>query len=469
MSASKPGDAAAFRVGDRLAGKEPWEVFGERIRRYEVYLSGGKIEMVRGPIALEGYGIRFFRAREDATGVGYQASNDFSDEGIRQAAADAEKLSRHASFPTARVDLPTGRGAAGGIVEVLDRGLWEYPVDSLDSYVADLRAAFDGRPRSGLSFGAVRATLSETSICNSAGLRTGFGHTTIDLEVGVKASGGPEGRGPGEYWVNEVSRRLRTTALRERVDAWCRFAEDARSGRPPPTGAMAVILPPSVLAGILPDVFGGRITGSAQLEQVSLLPGSSIGSDLATVYDDGRIPWAAMSSPVDDEGVPQRRRTLVDRGMVMDNLYDTLYAGAFEAQSTGNGFRGIQFGSRAWFRFLHPPTLSPSTIAIEPGRGGSDQELVEAAHEGIWVQQIGWSSPDPLTGAFGGEIRLGYRIRNGKLAEPIRGGTVGGTAIATEGVPSLLTSLRAVGSNAELVNPVYSPPILVEPLTVAGV
>ena len=37
MSLSRPGDAVAFRVGDRLAGQEPWEVYGERIRRYEIH------------------------------------------------------------------------------------------------------------------------------------------------------------------------------------------------------------------------------------------------------------------------------------------------------------------------------------------------------------------------------------------------------------------------------------------------
>jgi len=468
MSGARPGEAAAFRIGERLVGKEPWEVFGERIRRYEVYLSGGKIEIVRGPIALEGYGIRLFRNREDATGIGYQASNDFSEAGIQQAAGDAERLSRFASFPTARVELPSGRGATGGIVEVLDRGLWEYPSDSLESYVAELQSAFEGRTHCALSFGAVRATLSETSICNSAGLRTGFGHTTVDLELGVKAFGGAEGPAPGEYWVTELHRRLRTTSLRDQADAWCRFAEDARTGRPPPTGEMSVVLPPSVLAGILPDVFRGRLTGSAQLEQVSLLAGSTVGGELATIYDDGRIPWAPMSSPVDDEGVPQRRRTLLDHGVVMDNLYDLLHAGAFEAQSTGNGFRGFQGGSRIWFRFLQPPELATSTIAIDPGHGGTDAELAEAAHDGIWIQQIGWSSPDPLTGAFGGEIRLGYRIRDGKLAEPIRGGTVGGVAVAPEGQPSLMTSLQAIGSHVELSDPISCPPVLVRPLAVAG-
>jgi len=232
---------------------------------------------------------------------------------------------------------------------------------------------------------------------------------------------------------------------------------------------MAVVLPPTVLAGILPIVFGGRFTGSARLQQVAPEPGTKLGTDLATVYDDGRIPWAPMSAPIDDEGFPQSRRTLLDHGAVSDILYDSLHAGAFDTRSTGNGFRGMSFGFRSWFRFLQPPALSPSTIALSPGGGGTDAELLETAGDGILIQQIGWSSPDPLTGAFGGEIRLGYRIQNGKLAESIRGGTVGGIAFASEGAPSLMTRLEAVGSTAAFSEPVSSPPVLVRPLAVGGV
>jgi len=468
MSAVKPGTAAAFRVGDRLTGKDPWEVFGERIRRYEIHLSGGKIEITRGPIALEGYGIRIFRPREGVVGVGFQASNDFTDAGIRATLEDAERAARYASFPAPRVGLPTGRGATGGIVEVLDRGLWEYPMDSLDRFVHALHGAFEGRKQESVSFGSVRATLSETSICNSVGLRTGYGHTTVELELGVKAFGGPEGPAPGEFWVDESDRRLRVAELGVRASEWCRYAEDVRRGRPPPTGELAVVMPSSVLSGILPAVLGGRLTGAAETRHVAPPHGARLGSDLATVYDDGRIPWAPMSSPVDDEGVPQRRRTLLDHGVVSEVLYDSLHAGTHDTRSTGSAFRGMLAGFRTWYRFLQAPAVGPSTLSLAPGDAGTDTELVEAAKDGLWVQQIGWSSPDPFTGAFGGEIRLAYRIRNGRLAESIRGGTVGGVALAAEGSPSLLTRLERVGSRPALSESLEAPPVLVRPLSVAG-
>ncbi len=95
-------------------------------------------------------------------------------------------------------------------------------------------------------------------------------------------------------------------------------------------------------------------------------------------------------------------------------------------------------------------------------------ELLETAKVGIWVQQLGWASPDPISGAFGGEIRIGYRIRGGKLAEPIRGGIVGGLVLGAAGAPSLLNGIEAVGKTLELSESVAAPSILVRPLSVAG-
>ena len=119
-------------------------------------------------------------------------------------------------------------------------------------------------------------------------------------------------------------------------------------------------------------------------------------------------------------------------------------------------------------RFTHTPSPANSTLVVEAGTDGTDAELAEIAGDGIWLQQLGWASPDPISGAFGGEIRIGYRIRNGKIAEPVRGGTIGGTVVAPPGTPSLLTSIAAIGSKARLVDDLSSPTLLVKTLTVAG-
>jgi predicted Zn-dependent protease len=466
MSADRSSAPIAFRVADKLHLPAPWEVFGERARRYEIHFNGRIVEVVRGPLLVEGFGVRVFRAHGDRTGTGFQATTDTSDDGIVQAAEEASEIATHSDFPAKRVDLPSTATAPG--VEIVDRELWESPLPRIQEYVDALLAPFDSIKDAVPSFGSVRATLTETSIANSAGLHVTYPHTTIALEFAVKAFGGAEGVPPGEYWVNQQTRRIDPESAGDPVPSWCSYAEDARRAVAPPNGELPVVLPAHVLAGILPAVIGSRWTGGSRLRELAPAHGSTVGVPELTVYDDGRFPWGPSTAPVDDEGVTTRRRTLIAGGAVDELLYDVLHSGAFDVPSSGNGLRGLSFGYRDWLRFIHTPAAASSTMIVAAGAGGKDAEIVEAAGDGVWVQQLGWASPDPISGAFGGEIRIGYRIRNGKIAEPVRGGTVGGTVLAPPGAPSLLSRIAAIGSEARLVDDLSSPTLLIRPLTVAG-
>jgi len=458
----------ASRVAERIKLVEPWEVFAESIRRFEIHLNGREIELERGPISIEGYGIRLFRTKNGRTETGFQASTDLSEEGIRTVVGDAEAVSKHSDFPAKRVDLPSQAPRSSGDLEIVDHHLWERPSESLRDHVHALLAAFDGKRDVLPSFGSIRATLTDTSFANSAGLRYSYPQTSVDFEIAVKAFGGPEGKAPGEYWVNDSTRRLETSRVTVDVDQWCTYARDVRRAVPPPTGDLPVVLPPDLLSTILPSVIGYRFSGAARLRHFAPEPGSELGAPQLTIRDDGRFPWGVSSSPVDDEGVPHGRRTLLEHGKAKDLLYDVLSAGAFDESATGSALRGLTLGHRDWIRFSSPPGTGSTTLVVDSGDGGSDLELVESAKDGVWVQQLGWAIPDPLSGAFGGEIRIGYRIRNGKLAEPVRGGTMGGVVMAPPGSPSLLRGVAGIGSTATLSDALCSPTLLVRNLTVAG-
>lgn len=468
MSEKPQSAEGAFGLAERLRTESPWELFFERLCRYEIHWSGQRIEVVRGPIRIEGYAVRVFRPREGQTGVGFQASTDLSEDGLRTTVDRAEELARYSEFPAKSVDLPGESPPAQSPVELLDRPLWERPAESLNEYSQAFLAEFDGRADATPSFGSVRATLAEVSLANSSGLRRGWAHTSVDFESAVKSLRGPEGAPPGEYWVNSVHRRLEPSRLPAEVDKWCQLAQDSGRARPPPTGDLTVVVPPEVSAGILPAVFGGQFTGSARLRKFAPELGRTVGGPDLTIRDDGQVPWAIGSAPVDDEGSPERRCTLVAEGKVSALMYDVLEAAAFGVPPTGSASRATAYWTRDWKKFPYRPHATSSTLVMESGEGGSDEELIEAAGNGLWVQELAWAIADPISTAFGGELRMGYRIRDGKLAEPVRGGTVGGVVLAPPGEPSMLASLAAVGSRARLCGGAEIPSLLVRSLTVAG-
>jgi predicted Zn-dependent protease len=467
---SAPGSTAdaAFRVAEKVRAPGPWEVYAERTRGYEIHLNGTVVELTRGPIIVEGYGIRLLRPHGEKTGTGFQASVDFSDAGIKAVVDDAEVVARHSEFPAKNVTLPSNAASGKESPEILDATLWSKPTETLQGMVQALVEGFLGRTNEVLSFGSVRASLVETSIANSNGLRASYPHTLVEYEAAVKASGGPEGPAPGEYWVNDSARRVDTTKFAAEIADWCRYAQDVRRASAPPTGELPVVLPPSVLSTILPIVFGSRFTGGSRIRGIAVESGATVGGADVNISDDGRFPWGFGSAPFDDEGTPQRRRTLIRNGRVEELLYDSLRGAAFGTPSSGNALRSSAFGLRDPRRFTHSPLEGVTTLAIEPGKDGGVDELAESAGDGILVQQIGWAFPDPVSSSFGGEIRVGYRIRGGKLAEPVRGGTVGGVVIAPPGAHSLLADVAAIGSETTLFDQVATPPLLVRPLVVAG-
>ncbi len=468
MTAPRADSDAAFRVADRLKHlAAPWDVFAERCRRYEVHLSAGRVELVRGPVQIEGYGIRVLRPRDGSISDGLQASTDFSDAGIASVTADAEANAKFTEFPARSIDLPST--VTPRSVEIADPELWSDPSGALDRHVTELLHAVQREPHTSVTFGSVKVTLNETSLANSAGLAASYAHALVESELGILSSGGADGSAPpGEYWVTDAGRRLETSSLAGRVHDWARFANDARRAQAPPNGQLPVVFPTEVLEGILPGALSFQFSGAGRLHEIAPAEGTAIGPEFLDIDDDGRIPWAIGSGPFDDEGVNHPSCRLVQHGATKDLLCDLAYASAIGRTSTGNGFRRAGIGPIAWYRFTQSPSPSGSTISIPGGSGGTDEELIETAHDGVWVQQLGWASPSGATTAFGGEIRIGYRIRNGKLAEPVRGGTVGGRLLAPAGEPSLFRDLVAVGRTPKLVAGVSVPSLLSRGATVSS-
>jgi predicted Zn-dependent protease len=469
MSAPSFGAQTAFRAAEevrRSSVSTPWDIYGEKVERYEIHLNGTAREMVRGPIRLEGIGLRVIRPYDGKLGVGFAATTDGSATSLAKAASDAEATARFSRFPASHVELPSGR-PSGPTAETVDRAAWEKPLESLESYVHELLSAFEGRPGIVPSFGSVHLTLAESTLANSAGLEHRASRTLVDFEVAVKSFGGPEGRAPGEYWVTERGVQLDPRHLRTDVDRWCALARDVRVAKSPAAGEQTIVLPPRVLTDVLPEILSFRLSGVAEIRGIAAKPGEEVGRPNVSFWDDGLFPYAVGTSSVDEEGNPQFKRSLIAGGKATATLYDVLHASAAGHASTGSGFRD-SLSYSPWEHFSTQPSPMATTLVMGTGDVGSDAELQEVAGEGIWVDQLGFAFPDALSAAFGGEIRIAHRIHHGKLAEPLRGGTVGGVVVAGAGERSLLNSIVALGKKAELTPRLYCPTLVVEKMAVGG-
>ena len=155
------------------------------------------------------------------------------------------------------------------------------------------------------------------------------------------------------------------------------------------------------------------------------------GSERLRISADATLPAGLGSFGWDDEGVAAQRTMLIDGGILRAVLSDRRSAAAIGARSGG--------AARA-DGFARQPIVRMTNVSIEPGDGGTLEELLDGVDEGIYMEtNRSWSIDDRrLHFQFGTEI--GREIRNGRLGRLVRNPTYAGVT------PRFWGSLDAVAS-----------------------
>jgi TldD protein len=204
-----------------------------------------------------------------------------------------------------------------------------------------------------------------------------------------------------------------------------------------PAGEMPVVLGPGWPGVLLHEAVGHGLEGDFNRKGTSAFSGR-IGERVAapgvTVIDDGAIEQRRGSLTIDDEGTPTRRTMLIEDGILKGYLQDRLNARLMGMEPTGNGRRES---------FAHAPMPRMTNTFM---LGGKDDpgELVERVKDGIYARSFGGGQVDITSGKFVFSCTEAYRIRGGKIAEPIKGATLIGDG------PTVLTRVKGIGNDLAL-------------------
>lgn len=194
---------------------------------------------------------------------------------------------------------------------------------------------------------------------------------------------------------------------------------------------------------VLNNAFGGVIFHEAcghGLEATSIAKGTSvfagklgekIASDIVTAIDDGTMPNEWGSANIDDEGTKTRKNVLIENGVLKSYLIDKFNGRKMNMESNGAG-------RRQSYRFA--PTSRMSNTYIANGDSTLD-EIIADTELGLFAKDMGGGSVNPGTGEFNFSVREGYMIRNGKVAEPVRGATLIGKGA------EVLPKIDMIGNN----------------------
>src|SRR6185436_9079163 len=120
-----------------------------------------------------------------------------------------------------------------------------------------------------------------------------------------------------------------------------------------------VVFDPETAASLLRHL-AGAIAGPALYRRMSFLLGrlgELVAAAGVTVIDDPLRPAGPASRPFDGEGVVQRRRAIVERGVLTSYLLDSYSARRLGLRTTGHAARGVG----------DTPSAGPTNFFLEPG------------------------------------------------------------------------------------------------------
>ncbi|MEI8163526.1 MAG: metalloprotease TldD [Betaproteobacteria bacterium] len=209
------------------------------------------------------------------------------------------------------------------------------------------------------------------------------------------------------------------------------------AAKPAPAGEMTVVLGPGWPGILLHEAVGHGLEGDFNRKGSSTFAGR-IGQRVAargvTVVDDGTIAERRGSLSIDDEGNPTQRTVLIEDGILVGYLQDTLNARLMGVPVTGNG-------RRESFAHLPLPRMTNTTML----NGGHDpQEIIKSVKKGLYAANFGGGQVDITSGKFVFSTAEAYLIENGKITTPVKGATLIGSG------PEAMMRVAMIGNDMAL-------------------
>jgi TldD protein len=209
------------------------------------------------------------------------------------------------------------------------------------------------------------------------------------------------------------------------------------AAKPAPAGQMTVVLGPGWPGILLHEAVGHGLEGDFNRKGSSTFAGR-IGQRVAakgvTVVDDGTIADRRGSLTIDDEGNPTQRTVLIEDGILVGYLQDTLNARLMNVAPTGNG-------RRESFAHLPLPRMTNTTML----NGSHDPaEIIKSVKKGLYAANFGGGQVDITSGKFVFSTAEAYLIENGKITTPVKGATLIGSG------PEAMTRVSMIGNDMAL-------------------
>jgi PmbA protein len=386
------------------------------------------------------------------TRMGFAFTTDFSDAALT-ALARAAVTNARTTEPDTHHSFPERPAVAYQPVNIHDPEIVALTEkEKIDRVMAMEREAFavDARIKR-IRKAAAGFSDSETLILNSKGAGVFYQSTACSSSIEVVAEEGGESQAGSEFDVSRFYRKLLIEEVGRRA---AQRALDLLGARHVASTKAAVLLEAPVAQEFLSLMASGFSAESVQKKR-SLFIGkldSAVASPLVTVYDDGLLDGGLGTAPSDDEAVPMKKKTVIDKGRLALFLYNTYAANKDRTVSTGNGMRG---------GFKGIPGVGVTNLYIEPGTSPLE-DLIASIDQGLFVTEVmGMHTANAISGDFSVGA-TGFWIEKGKKAYPVREITIAGNIL------DFMKNVAVVGSDIRFSGRIGSPSLVVKDISIGG-
>lgn len=384
-----------------------WTVCHITMHGAQVYAVPGQIES-RREVDAEKYRIDILRQTQNSDGAPAVGSADVTllpGEDIEWAIENVVMVAGFVSNPVHT--LPAPAPIPG--VDFLDSALKKNPSGILNGVVENLRMAASKYPRVRLTAGECFGDIHKMHLVNSRGIDAEQESSSLAVEFVLH---GQQGEREVETLRELSRRRVADLNIEAELEENARFTLDLLEAGAPRAWQGPVVLRGRTLATFMAgdELVGGvlQTLGSAASKYAKISSweiGKSVfkaevKGDPLTVWANRCIPFGVASNRFDDEGLPAARVKLIHENQLVAFAANQRYADYLKLPPTG-AFGGVE---------LPPGPSEVSALLTEP--------YVE-------IVRFSWFNPDPITGDFATEIRLGYLVENG-LRKPFKGGQLVG-------------------------------------------
>jgi TldD protein len=206
---------------------------------------------------------------------------------------------------------------------------------------------------------------------------------------------------------------------------------------PAPAGTYDIVLGSGWPGVMLHEAVGHGLEGDFNRKKTSAfagLLGQQVAAKGVTVVDDGTISERRGSLTIDDEGTPTNRTVLIEDGKLVNYMQDRQNARLMGMEATGNGRRQS---------YAHQP-MPRMTNTYMLGGNHEPEEIIASLKDGIYAVSFGGGQVDITSGKFVFNCTEAYRVRDGKIMEPVKGANLIGSG------PPAMKRVTMIGNDMAL-------------------